>query len=127
MPKRNRHIENHRNEKKKSQHNKTHIYRAVGADEYKLILRTKQFAVLEHGLQVKHFGLNYLETLDFADKDFNIDVSAILEVEIDSAVLKEIGDFTNVDTYIFRSGTVEISSDRLTEFNEAVLTVTHKI
>jgi len=106
--------------------NKTSLFRAVGADEFSTVIITKQFSVLENGLQVKHFGLDYSETLCFADKDFNIDAVAILEVEINSASLAKIGDFTHVDAYIFRSGTVEIRSDRLTEFNNAILKITHK-
>lgn len=127
MPKEKEKTNEHRTEQKELlKSSKTNLYRAVGADEFSSIIRTKQFAVLEHGLQVKHFGLDYSETLCFADKDFNIDVVAILEVEINSALLKELGDFTHVDTFIFRSGTVEIRSDRLSEFNNAILKITHK-
>jgi len=106
--------------------NVTYLYRAVGADEYSSIISTKRFAVLEHGLHVKHFGLNYEETLAFAEKDFNIDVAAIFEIAVDEGTLKGIGDFTHVDPFIFRSGTVEIRADRLTEFNNAIQEITHK-
>ena len=106
--------------------NEIRIYRAVGADEYSAIIRTNQFAVLDSGLHVKHFGLNYEETLDFANKDLNVDVVAVFEVSISQEALKIVGDFTHVDPYIFKSGTVEIRADRLTEFNNAILSITHK-
>ena len=106
--------------------NEVCLYRAVGADEYSAIIRTNRFAVLDNGLHVKHFGLSYEETLDFANKDINIDVVAVFEVIIGKEALKIVGDFTHVDPYIFKSGTVEISADHLAGFNNAVLSITHK-
>jgi len=102
------------------------LYRAVGADEFSSIIRTKRFSVLEHGLHVKHFGLNFDETLEFANKDFNVDVVAIFEIEVYYNVLITFADFTHVDPYIFISGTVEISEDNLEMFNNSILKITHK-
>jgi len=105
---------------------RTFLYRAVGVDEFSSIIRTKEFTVLEHGLHVKYFGLDFDDTLCFADKDFNIDVVAIFEIEVIEEELKKIGDFTHVDPYIFKRGTVEIRADHLTSFNNAILRITHK-
>ena len=101
------------------------LYRAVGVEEYSSIIRTRQFTVLEHGLQVKHFGLNYDETLCFANKDINIEIVAIFEIEVIMETLRKIGVFTHVDPYIFRSGTVDIRADCLNEFNNAILKIFH--
>jgi len=101
------------------------LYRAVGADEFRSIIRTKQFDVLEHGLHVKHFGLNFEETLEFANKNINVDAVAIFEITILETIIRKIGDFTHVDPYIFKSGTVEITSDNLDAFNKAIIRITH--
>ena len=103
-----------------------HLYRAVGVDEFSSIIRTKQFTVLENGLHIKCFGMDLAETLDFANKDFNVDVVAVFEVTISEDILNRIGDFTHVDPYIFKSGTVEIRVENLDEFNREMLSVIHK-
>ena len=103
-----------------------YLYRAVGVDEFSSIIRTKQFTVLENGLHIKCFGMDIAETLDFANRDFNIDVVAIFEVTINESTLKRIGDFTHVDPYIFKSGTVEIRVENLAEFNREMLSVKQK-
>jgi len=104
----------------------TKIYRAVGEVELSSVLWTTQFSVLPNGSQVKYFRLNLEETLVFADLVFNIDVVAVLEVSIPSATLQRVGDFTKVDAYIFKSGTVEISSELLDDFNNAIISIVHK-
>lgn len=116
----------HSNQIEQANKNYYILYRAVGAEEFSSIIRTNQFSILEYGLHVKHFGLNYQETLCFANKDFNIDVVAIFEVEVIEKVLLEIADFTHVDPYIFRSGTVEIKFNDLSKFNNAIIRITHK-
>jgi len=102
-----------------------YLYRAVGIDEYAKIIKTNKFEILEHGLQVKYFGLNYKETLDFADKTINKDLIAIFEILIKIKCLNNLGDFTNVDSVIFKNGTVEIQADRLDEFNKAIISILH--
>ena len=105
---------------------KISLYRAVGADEFSSIIKTQQFSVLENGLHVKYFGLSYKDTMDFATKDLNVDVVAIFEVTIDERSLREIGDFTHVDPYIFKNGTVEIRSENLNVFNNEIIYIIHK-
>jgi hypothetical protein len=76
---------------------KISLYRAVGADEFYSIMQTRRFSVVEKGVQVKYFGLNFDETLAFANKVINIEIVAIVEVKISTKILTQVGDFTNVD------------------------------
>ena len=102
------------------------LFRAVGDTEFYSIMRTKQFSIHPKGAHVKYFGLDYNETLAFADKVTNIDVTAIVEVTVLSEVLDRIGDYTHVDSFIFKSGTVVIQSEDLDEFNRAIQQIMHK-
>jgi hypothetical protein len=101
------------------------IYRAVGGDEYRSVLENNCFSLISGGVGIKYFGLNLQETIVFAGKDLNVDVVAILEVVINRNILNKIGDFTSVDTYIFKSGTVEIAACNLQEFNESICEINH--
>ena len=101
------------------------LYRAVGYIEFSKIINTRKFSLRLNGLEAKYFGMNFEETLDFANKVFNIHVVAIVEAVIDEHTLKEIGDFTLVDTTVFKSGTVEIDKNHLTRFNDSVKEIKH--
>ncbi|MCL2099656.1 MAG: hypothetical protein FWH24_04385 [Oscillospiraceae bacterium] len=101
------------------------LFRAVGADEFKSIIQTKKFSFLPKGVDVKYFGVNLSETLDFANEIMNIALVAVIEVVMIDSVIERIGDFTNVDPYIFKSGTVEIHSEYLDEFNNNIVRVNH--
>jgi len=103
------------------------LYRAMGADEFEAVMLTKQFALHKNKAEVKYFGLAFDETLQFANKAFNVDLVAVVEVSISKAVLDRIGDFTHVDPYLFKCGTVEIQPENLDEFNNAIISITHKI
>ena len=102
------------------------IYRAVGESEFYSVMQTKCFSVLEKGTHVKYFGLNFEETLAFANKIINIEIVAIFEVKVITEILNRVGDFTNVDTFLFKSGTVEIPAEKLDEFNNAIQEIIHK-
>ena len=104
----------------------TNLYRAVGESEFTSVMETQYFAVLEKGVQVKYFGLNFEETLEFANEVINIEIVAIFEVQIATDVLSRVGDFTNVDQFLFKSGTVEFPAERLEEFNNAIIKISHK-
>lgn len=58
---------------------------------------------------------------------FATDIAAILEVKVQKAILDKIGDFTNVDTTLFKNGTVEIQSEHLEEFNSSIVEIIHRI
>jgi len=101
------------------------LFRAVGFAEFSSIMETGLFSFRPNGLESKYFGMDFKETLVFADKAFNIHVAAIIEAVVEKSVLARIGDFTRVDLSVFRSGTVEIHKEYLNEFNNAVLEIKH--
>jgi hypothetical protein len=112
--------------KEESNCNFISLYRAVGENEFYSVMQTGYFSVLEKGAHVKYFGLNFDETLAFANMIINIEVVAIFEVTVITEVLKKIGDFTNVDIFLFKSGTVEIPAEKLVEFNNAIQEIIHR-
>jgi len=101
------------------------LYRAVGYIEFSKIISSKKFSLRTNGLEAKYFGMNFKETLDFANKVFNIHVVAIIETTIKEKIVKEIGDFTMVDTTVFKSGTVEIDKFNLDRFNDSIIEIKH--
>ncbi|MCL2017119.1 MAG: hypothetical protein FWG68_12825 [Defluviitaleaceae bacterium] len=105
----------------------TKLYRAVGVEEYFSIKRTGKFSLHNLGVDVKYFGLNFEETLKFADMLFNVEVVAIISVEIDAAKLQNLADFTHIDTYLFKSGTAIITAANLPCFNSAIKNIKHEL
>ena len=101
------------------------LYRAVGFVEFRSIMESRIFTLRPNGLESKYFGVDFYETLDFANRVFNIHVVAIVEVKVERSLLSVIGDFTRVDSSVFKSGTVEIHKENLGEFNIAVLEIKH--
>ena len=101
------------------------LFRAVGFYELKNIMETGLFTLRPNGLESKYFGWDFEETLVFANKIFNVHVVAILELEVEKCVLNSIGDFTRVDSTVFKSGTVEVHKEHLDKFNNAVLNIKH--
>ena len=101
----------------------TSIYRAVGPEEYFDLFDVKKFRPGPKSAKVKYFGLDFDETLKFAD--WTPDASAIIEVKIPDSVLKDIGDFTPLDTPIFKHGTVTIPGDQLDIFNKYITDILH--
>lgn len=100
------------------------MYRAVGPDEFYDVMKTGEFSVIPNGLQAKQFGLSFEETLKFAEK--YSDIGAVIEVKLPTDVLNKLGDFTQVDRFIFKNGTVTINADKLGEFNKAIKEIIHK-
>jgi len=101
------------------------LYRAVGDVEFYSIMRNKKFSIKPNGAHAKYFSMNFEETKTFAEKVINIDVAAIVEVIIMRDVLSKLGDFTHVDPFLFKSGTVVIQSENLVDFNNAIIKITH--
>ena len=102
------------------------LYRAVDDREFYSIMQTERFFCLPGGVGVKYFGKNYEDTLRFADRVINKNVVAIVEVEVIQSVVVKIGDFADVDSFIFRYGTVEIWEADIGEFNSAIIRIAHK-
>ena len=102
------------------------LFRAVGIEEFYSIIKTNKFSIQTGGVHVKYFGVNSDETLYFANKIMNIDMVAVIEVGVLEDMIKIIGDFVNVDPFIFKSGTVEIQAEYLDEFNSAIQYIIQK-
>ena len=83
-----------------------------------------RFTLAEGGFEGKQFGLNAEETLKFANWDLS--AVAVLEVQLPKSILDSIGDFTSVDRFIFKSGTVTITKDVLDIFNDAIMLIKEK-
>ena len=102
------------------------LFRAIGESEFNSVMRTKRFSFWHHSAKVKYFANNFEETIEFANKAFATDVVAVLEVVVKKDTLERIGDFTNVDTTLFRAGTVEIHPEHLIEFNNSIIQIIHR-
>jgi hypothetical protein len=102
------------------------IYRAVGQEECYSIIQTGLFSLSDASAGVKYFGLDFSETVDFSCRDINRHVFAVMEVIISKSVLHDIGDFTYVDTFIFKTGTVIIHEEDLDKFNCSVIKIIQK-
>jgi hypothetical protein len=75
---------------------------------------------------VKYFGVDYEETVAFANKIQLIDIVAIIEAGVLYDTLLRIGDFTHVDSFLFKKGTIIIQAEDLHEFNKAVQYIEHR-
>lgn len=102
------------------------LYRAIGESEFYSVMRTKRFCFWQCSAKVKYFAMNFEETLKFANMAFATDIAAVLEIEVKKDILERIGDFTHVDTTLFRSGTVEIQPEHLEEFNNSIIEIIHR-
>jgi len=103
------------------------LYRAMGADEFESVMLAKMFTLHKGKADVKYFGLDFDETLQFANKAFNRDLVAVIEVQIDKYILMKIGDYTHVDPFLFKCGTVEIQPENLEQFNNSITKIVHRI
>jgi len=103
----------------------TSLYRAVSPEEFNDVMNLdpNAFRTVPGSLDAKQFGFDLDEVLRFADWDLG--AAAILEVRIPTNILNSIGDFTPVDRFIFRSGTVTIHGRDLARFNESILSIIH--
>ena len=107
--------------------NTTSLYRAMGAGEFESVMLTQTFTLHKGKADVKYFGLDFDETLQFANKAFNSDLVAVIEVQVRKSVLEKIGDYTHVDPFLFKCGTVEIQPENLAEFNNSISKIIHRI
>jgi len=101
----------------------TSIYRAVGPQEYYSVLDSGKFSKIPQALQAKQFGVDLQDTINFAER--YSDIAAVLEVKIPKTILDKVGDFTHVDTRIFKNGTISIQPYNLDEFNKYIKEILH--
>ena len=102
------------------------LFRAIGESEFYSVMRTKRFSFWRRSAKVKYFANDLAETIKFANMAFATDIVAVLEITVVKDVLERIGDFTNVDSTLFRAGTVEIHPEHLEEFNNAIIDIIHR-
>jgi len=102
------------------------LYRAIGDKEFYSIMQTEKFSCLPGGVGIKYFGKSFKDTLRFAEKVINRNIVAVVEVEVSRSVVEQIGDFVDVDPFLFRRGTVEIWEADLDSFNDAIIRIVHK-
>ncbi len=69
------------------------------------------------GMDAKQFGVDFLETSKFANWAKS---DTIIEVVVDRNMLNKIGDFTHVDPFLFKSGTITINSNVIDDFNSII-------
>ncbi|RUS43551.1 RHS repeat domain-containing protein [Cohnella sp. AR92] len=100
------------------------IYRAVGAEEFYQIMKSGSFMVSPMGFDGKQFGLNFDDTLKFAEK--YKDIAAIVEVKVSKTELDRLADYTHVDPFIFKNGTLTIHLENLDDFNKIIQAISHK-
>ncbi|WP_027092750.1 RHS repeat domain-containing protein [Cohnella thermotolerans] len=100
------------------------LYRAVGADEFYQVMESGSFKVSPMGFDGKQFGLNFDDTLKFAEK--YKDIAAIVEVKVSKTELDKIADYTHVDPFIFKNGTLTIHLEHLDDFNKIIQAINHK-
>jgi hypothetical protein len=101
--------------------NMVSLYRAVGEQEYHELEKTGRFRTIAgKTASCKYFGVSYDETLNFANKVYNIHVVGIVEVTVPKEQLDEIADFTRVDGNVFKNGTVIIYEEFLDKFNDSI-------
>ena len=107
--------------------NVVHLFRAVGAEEFYSIMRLNRFTIPPYiSANVKYFGVDFDETLTFANRKQFVDIIAVFEVEVLYDKLMQIGDFTHIDAFLFKKGTVIIHSEHLDFFNNAIMHINHK-
>jgi hypothetical protein len=102
------------------------LFRAIGESEFHSVMKTKRFSFWRRSAKVKYFANEFEETVEFANKAFATDIVAVLEIIVKKDILERIGDFTNVDTTLFRAGTVEIHPEHLDEFNNSIIEIIHR-
>ena len=105
---------------------KVSLYRAIGESEFFSVMRTKRFSFWQRSARVKYFANDFKETVKFANKAFATDIVAVLEIVVAKDVLERVGDFTCVDTTLFKAGTVEIHPEHLDEFNNSITEIIHR-
>ena len=103
-----------------------YLYRAIDDKEFYSLLQTGKFSCIPGGVGLKYFGKDYIDTLRFAEMVINKNIVAVIEVGVSRSVVERIGDFVDVDPFIFRHGTVQIWEADLNEFNDAITHIIHK-
>ncbi|MCU0451252.1 MAG: hypothetical protein MUC97_15665 [Bernardetiaceae bacterium] len=108
----------------------TDLYRAVSPGEFHDLMTTRRLNVAPNTYEGKQFGLVFQETLHFADLPFNRSAgyAAIVKISIPTAIyqqLKTLPHNVQVDTMIFRGGTLTVDLAGLALINQNLLGIEH--
>ena len=98
------------------------MYRAIGLEEYNSLRDIKKFEV-EPGVSasVKYFGVSRKETEKFASLAYNVHVVSVVRVLVKKKELLEFADFTPLDEFLFKAGTVTIDEADLNKLNKSIV------
>ena len=84
----------------------TTVFRAVSQLEYASIINTQRFSLLLGGIEIKQFGFDLTETLNFAT--FQPDYAFVIQADIPDGALARFHVSKNIDPFIFRSGVLSV-------------------
>jgi filamentous hemagglutinin len=102
----------------------TTLYRAVSPEEYHSIMSTGQFSFAPGAGEMKQFGFNLNEVMNYANTAPNY--AAIVQAEIPTSLLGTFGVSNSIDPFIFRSGVLTVEKEQqLNLFNSVVKNVSH--
>ena len=100
------------------------LYRAIGSEEYYSLKDSGKFDVVEGvSANVKYFGVSRKETEAFADLAYNIHAVSVVMALVKKKELKKFADFTPLDEFLFKAGTVTIHEGDLNKLNEIVVRI----
>jgi len=95
------------------------LFRAMSAAEYTLLMDSGRFSFAEGGCEMKQFGLDLQETLDFAR--FQPDYAMIIRVKVPARSVKRFHVSDRIDPFIFRHGVLTVDGlEKLGLFNAVV-------
>jgi len=96
------------------------IYRAIGIDEYYSIRNTGIFS-MGPGCEAKYFGLNLDDTIAFSN--WATDTVSIVKTSVPMSFVKKTA--FNVDSRIFRQGSMVVDRTLIVELNKVMTKITY--
>jgi filamentous hemagglutinin len=102
----------------------TTLYRAVSPEEYSSIMNSGQFSFGPAGSEMKQFGFNLNEVLNYAN--FQPDYAAIVSAQVPTRLLGNFNVSNAIDPFIFKNGVLTVNGQSgLNLFNSIVKNVGH--
>jgi filamentous hemagglutinin len=102
----------------------TTLYRAVSPEEYHSIMSTGQFSFAPGAGEMKQFGFNLNEVMNYANTAPNY--AAIVQANIPTSLVGTFRVSNSIDPFIFRSGVLTVEKQQLMDlFNSAVKNIGH--
>ena len=102
----------------------TTIYRAVSPEEYASIMKSGQFSFGPAGSEMKQFGFNLNEVLNYSN--FAPDYAAIVSADVPTSLLGSFNISNSIDPFIFRGGVLTVNGQSgLDLLNSIVKNISH--